>query len=238
MKLKHLLSVLMVAIAIPQGAALANPAAADPSSNSPSLSTSSSDLINQNQQSVTNNDTTQAATGIVQQSANYNIGQAATYNFRGIAGTNAYCPKPALLFSGSSGFGARGNSSHNFSAAFVVPLGGKAGSNCTKLSTQILKEQEQHLLYTSFNHQYQMASRCASLLKAGAAVNPEVFPELAQFCDGITVAQGGGELKLEPEAKAVPQPVSDLTSEPEVKAVAPPQPVGALLPPSAAQSSY
>ncbi|MGF1604247.1 MAG: hypothetical protein ACFCU8_19985 [Thermosynechococcaceae cyanobacterium] len=222
MKLKHLLSVLMVAISFPQAAALANTFPAEgPSGSSPGLSTSSSDVINQNQQSVTNNDTSQAATGIVQQSANYNIGQAATYDFRGIAGTRAYCPEPALLFSGSSSFGYRGASSNNLSAAFVVPLGGKAGRNCTKISTQILKEQEQHLLHTSFNNQYQQASRCASLLSSGASINAEVFPELAQICNGITVAQGGGELPPEPEAKReVPPPV-----------VVPP-------PPPAVRSSY
>lgn len=204
MKLTTLISVLAVTIAFPQGVAMANTPEESSSGGSPRLSTSSSDLFNQNQESVTNNNTTQASTGVVQQSANYNIGQAATYDFRGIAGTRAYCPTPALLFSGSSSFGHRGASSHSLSTALVVPLGGKAARNCTKISTQILKEQEQYLLNTSFNNQFQVASRCTSLLKSGVSINAEIFPELAQFCQGISLGQGGGDLS--PEPATLPEP--------------------------------
>ena len=175
-------------------------------------STSSSDLVNQNQNTVNNNDTSQTSTGVVQQSATYNVGQASTYDFRGISGTRIYCPKPSLLFSGGSSFGSYGGSSSQFSGAVVVPLGGKLGKNCTKVANQIVKEQEQHLLFTSFQNQYEMASRCANLKQSGATINPQVFPELADMCQGVNVAYGGAE--LEPEEEATTPPVVEIPPPP------------------------
>lgn len=183
MRLKWILSLLTLGVLCTQTQALGN----TPNNALGQKSTSSSDVINQNQNSVTNNDTIQSSTGVVQQSATYNVGQASTYDFRGISGTRIYCPKPSLLVSGGSNFGAHGSSSNQVSAAFVLPLGGKLNKNCTKVSNQIVKEQEDYILFQSFNHQYEMASRCTALLKSGATINEVVFPELAQMCSGVSV---------------------------------------------------
>ena len=117
----------------------------------------------------------------------------------------------------ASNFGARGSSSNQVSAAFVLPLGGKLNKNCTKVSNQIVKEQEDYILFQSFNHQYEMASRCTALLKSGATINQEVFPELAQMCSGISVAKGlsGDEQPLTPEKSAaltIPKPSPSIES--------------------------
>lgn len=209
MKLKWMVSLLTLGALLPHNVALGNASAKDLGS----TSTSRSNVVNQNQNSVTNNDTIQSSTGVVQQSATYNVGQASTYDFRGISGTRIYCPKPSLLFSGGSNFGGRGSASSQVSAAFVLPLGGKLNKNCTKVSNQIVKEQEDYILFQSFNHQYEMASRCAALLKSGATINEAVFPELAQMCAGVSIASGlgGGELPAPPESNAtvtIPAPAS------------------------------
>lgn len=200
MILKWMVPLVTLGALLPQYVALGN----TPTNNLGRTSTSSSDLVNQNQNSVTNNDTTQSSTGVVQQSATYNVGQASTYDFRGISGTRIYCPKPSLIVSGGSNFGVNGSGSNQVSAAFVMPLGGKLNKNCTKISNQIVKEQEDYILFQSFNHQYEMASRCTALFKSGAAINEEVFPELATMCSGVSVASGlgGDELSSTPEPNA------------------------------------
>lgn len=207
MNLKQLLSLIAIAAIAPISMSEAQAQTTFPDSGSSKgqfpFSKSSSDLVNQNQNTVNNNDTRQTSTGVVQQSATYNVGQASTYDFRGIAGTRIYCPKPSLLFSGGTSFGGFGSSSSQFSGAVVVPLGGKLGKNCTKVSNQIVKEQEQHLLFTSFQNQYEMASRCANLKKSGASINPAVFPELAEMCQGVNIAYGGAESAPEKPASPI-----------------------------------
>lgn len=109
---------------------------------------------------------------------------------------------------------AGSNNSLGGTVQFVVPVGGKQQSNCTSLSNEIV---HQHQLDT----QITLIQRCSDFAKAGIALDPKVYPELASACSGVHVTmtpQTTSMASPAPQVQTVTVPKLVVYKEPAVAA--------------------
>lgn len=117
------------------------------------------------------NRTEQESVGVVNQTAVYSVGQAATYRIDSIV-----CPSPALISSGN----VNSHGDFTVSAAIVVPLGGRKNDYCNG-ALQARSE------FYQMSNQVNTALECANLIQAGIVLDPEKFPTLSNYCEGVTI---------------------------------------------------
>ena len=134
---------------------------------------------------------------VANQTAVYNVGNAARTQFH-LSG--AQCSSPVMMVSANvNTYGWEWESTGwNASFAYVHPMTGDDGKNCTRIGSALANFHE-------FRSEIELARGCSELIANGVALDAAHFPNLATKCQGVRLAA---------RPQAAPAPV-----------VAPPAPV-------------
>ena len=112
---------------------------------------------------------------------------------------------------GGVGASAANNNSLGGTLQYVVPVGGRSQSNCTELSSEILRQRQ-------LDTQITLIERCADFAKAGIKLDSAVYPQIAAACAGVHVTPGVGlaPSALPTAAPALAQTVSQSVTVPKL----------------------
>ncbi len=106
---------------------------------------------------------------------NQTVGQ--TYFGPGIS-----CPTPSISLNGYGSSIGEGTNLYGATFSLIIPLGGRAGKNCRNLTDEIVKQRR---LDTSLT----LAKTCIDFNLRGVTIDPQVYPDLAKACNGVSVKQ-------------------------------------------------
>jgi hypothetical protein len=118
-------------------------------------------------------ETSQSNTGSVQNVGilNQTIGE---YNF----GPGISCSTPSVSLNGYTTSLSREREVYGATFSLMIPLGGKVGGNCRRLTDEIVKQRR---LDTSLT----LVKTCVDFNSRGVRVDPKIHPELAAACHGV-----------------------------------------------------
>jgi hypothetical protein len=121
-----------------------------------------------------NAETSQINTGSVQNVGilNQTIGE---YNF----GPGISCSTPSVALNGYMSSLSREREVYGATFSLMIPLGGKVGGNCRRLTDEIVKQRR---LDTSLT----LVKTCVDFSSRGVRIDPKVHPELAAACIGVS----------------------------------------------------
>lgn len=121
-----------------------------------------------------NAETSQTNTGSVQNVGilNQTIGE---YNF----GPGISCSTPSVALNGYMSSLSSEHEVYGATFSLMVPLGGKVGGNCRRLTDEIVKQRR---LDTSLT----LVKTCVDFNSRGIRIDPKMYPELAVACNGVS----------------------------------------------------
>ncbi|MES1022063.1 hypothetical protein ABN584_04050 [Gloeocapsa sp. BRSZ] len=121
-----------------------------------------------------NAETSQTNTGSVQNVGilNQTIGE---YNF----GPGISCSTPSVALNGYMSSLSREREVYGATFSLMIPLGGKVGGNCRRLTDEIVKQRR---LDTSLT----LVKTCVDFSSRGVRIDPKIHPELAAACIGVS----------------------------------------------------
>ena len=156
--------------------------------------------INTENSSSQKNELNQDQSGLLN-NVQVNNNSIGSYSF----GSGIECATSGLSF---SAFGSSGN--FGGSASYIIPLGGRVGKNCTKLTTEILKQRQ---LDTSFT----LIAKCAEFKRSGVQIDYVQFPEL-KICEGVELRSSNTTVQVQQVVTPAPAPEPTVPVVPPVPA--------------------
>lgn len=142
---------------------------------------------------VDNNQTNQSETFQTNSGSVQNVGilnqTVGDYNF----GPGIKCPSPSISVSGYSNFAGSSNASGAI-VSLNFPLEGITGSNCKKLTSEILKQKQLDTYIT-------LVKTCFDFNSRGISLDSKVYPELTKACKGVKLTQTSQSNSIAPKQK-------------------------------------